>query len=149
MKAKRDNFAEVIFDAKSENEAFARIVVAGFVMPLDPTMDELNELKTIVSEAVTNCIIHGYENKGGLIKMTIESYQKEVTLTVIDYGKGIENLERAKELFYTTKPEEERSGMGLTIMEIFSDEFYINSKIGEGTVVKIKKILDYSKEKYA
>ncbi len=149
MKVKRDNYAEVVFEAISENEAFARIVVAGFIMPLDPTIDQLNELKTIVSEAVTNCIIHGYENKGGKIKLIIESFQNEVTLTVIDYGKGIEDLNKAKELFYTTKPEEERSGMGLTIMEIFADEFYISSKVGEGTIIKIKKNIDVPKEQYA
>ncbi len=149
MKQKRDNYAEIIFDAISENEAFARIIVAGFIMPLDPTIDQLNELKTIVSEAVTNCIIHGYENRGGKIKLTLESYHNEVTITVVDYGKGIEDLNRAKELFYTSKPEEERSGMGLTIMEIFSDEFHIHSKMGEGTIIKIKKNLDYTKEKYA
>jgi stage II sporulation protein AB (anti-sigma F factor) len=149
MKSKRNNYAEVIFDAISENEAFARIIVAGFVMPLDPTIDEINELKTIVSEAVTNSIIHAYENKGGKIKLIIESYINEITITVIDYGKGIEDLNRAKELFYTTKPEEERSGMGLTIMEIFADEFYISSKIGEGTIIKIKKYLHYANELYA
>jgi len=149
MKLKRDNYAEVVFEAISENEAFARIVVAGFIMPLDPTIDQLNELKTIVSEAVTNCVIHAYENKGGKIKLIMESYQNEITLTVIDYGKGIDDLNKAKELFYTSKPEEERSGMGLTIMEIFSDEFYISSKVGEGTIIKIKKSIEYTKEKYA
>ncbi len=149
MKSKRSNYAEVTFDAISENEAFARMVVAAFIMPLDPTIDQLNELKTIISEAVTNSIIHGYEHKEGKVKIILESYQNEIIMTVIDYGKGIEDLNRAKELFYTSKPEEERSGMGLTIMEIFSDEFYISSKVGEGTVIKIKKRLDCSNEKYA
>lgn len=149
MKLKRDNYAEVVFEATSENEAFARIVVAGFIMPLDPTIDQLNELKTIVSEAVTNSVIHAYENKGGKIKLIIESHKNEITLTVIDYGKGIDDLSKAKELFYTSKPEEERSGMGLTIMEIFADEFYISSKIGEGTIIKIKKSIEYAQEQYA
>ncbi|QVK16999.1 anti-sigma F factor [Mycoplasmatota bacterium] len=149
MKLKRDNYAEIVFEATSENEAFARIVVAGFIMPLDPTIDQLNELKTIVSEAVTNSVIHAYENKGGKIKLIIENYQNEITLTVIDYGKGIEDLTKAKELFYTSKPEEERSGMGLTIMEIFADEFYISSKVGEGTIIKIKKTITYPQEQYA
>ncbi|HEY8364291.1 MAG TPA: anti-sigma F factor [Haloplasmataceae bacterium] len=149
MKSKRDNYAEVVFDAISENEAFARIIVAGFVMPLDPTLDKLNELKTIVSEAVTNSIIHAYDHKGGQIRLLMEAFRNEVYLTIIDYGKGIEDINRAKELFYTTKPEEERSGMGLTIMEIFSDEFYISSKLGEGTIIKVKKILNHSLEKYA
>jgi len=140
------NYAEVVFDALSQNEAFARMVVAGFVMPLDPTIDELNELKTIVSEAVTNSIIHGYENKKGKVKMVMEYENEWITLTIIDYGKGIEDVNKARELFYTSKPEEERSGMGLTIMEIFSDEFYISSKIGEGTIVKVKKKLTCSCE---
>ncbi|MDF2700651.1 MAG: anti-sigma factor [Haloplasmataceae bacterium] len=146
MKNKRDNYAEVTFEAISENEAFARIVVAGFIMPLDPTIDQLNELKTIVSEGVTNSVIHAYDSKGGKIKLILESYQNDVTVTIIDYGKGIEDINKARELFYTSKPEEERSGMGLTLMEVFSDEFYMSSKVGEGTVIKIKKSLELSKE---
>lgn len=145
MKIKRDNYAEIEFEAISENEAFARIIVAGFVMSLDPTLDQLNELKTIVSEAVTNSIIHGYDNKGGKIKLSLEYFENEITINIIDYGKGIDDLNKAKELFYTSKPDEERSGMGLTIMEIFADEFYISSKLNEGTIVKIKKRLELSK----
>jgi stage II sporulation protein AB (anti-sigma F factor) len=149
LKQHRDNYCEVVFEAISENEAFSRIVVAGFVMHLDPTLDELNELKTIVSEAVTNSIIHGYESKGGKIKLALETYKNEVSITIIDYGKGIVDIDKAKELFYTTKPEEERSGMGLTIMEIFADDFTVTSKLGEGTTIKVKKKLNVSKEKYA
>lgn len=147
--AKVDNYAELVFDAISENEAFARVVVSGFIMPLDPTLDQINELKTIVSEAVTNCVIHAYENKGGKIKLILETVQNEVSMTIIDYGKGIEDVNKAKEMFYTSKPEEERMGMGLTIMECFADEFNISSKVGEGTVIKIKKRLELTKEKYA
>ena len=149
MKLKRDNYAEVLFDAVSENEAFARIIVSGFIMPLDPTIDQLNELKTIVSEAVTNAIIHAYDNKGGKIKLSMEYYQDEVSITIVDYGKGIEDVTKAKELFYTSKPDQERSGMGLTIMEIFADEFYITSHPGEGTIIRIKKRIEHSEEKYA
>jgi len=146
MKKQRQNYAEVIFEARSENEAFARIIVAGFILPLDPTIDQLNELKTIVSEAVTNSIIHAYDNQNGKIKLILEyDSHNEVTLQIIDYGKGIEDINKAKELFYTSKPDEERSGMGLTIMEIFSDECYISSKLGEGTIVKVIKRLELNK----
>lgn len=145
---KRENHAEILFDAISENEAFARIVVSGFIMPFDPTIDQLNEFKTIVSEAVTNCVIHAYENKGGKIKLILDSYDNEVDMTIIDYGKGIDDINKAKELFYTSKPEEERTGMGLTIMEVFSDEFYIHSKLGEGTIIKLKKRIAICQEEY-
>lgn len=149
MRKKFDNYCEVVFDAVSENEAFSRMVVSGFVVNLDPTLDELNELKTIVSEAVTNSIIHGYESKGGKIKLTIGYIGNEVHLTIVDYGKGIPDINKAKELFYTTKPSEERSGMGLTIIEVFSDEFYISSNQNEGTIIKIKKKMDINKANYA
>ncbi len=145
----RENHAEIIFDAISENEAFARIVVSGFIMPIDPTIDQLNEFKTIVSEAVTNCVIHAYENKGGKIKLILDCYDNEITMAIIDYGNGIGDIDQAKELFYTSKPEEERTGMGLTIMEVFSDEFYIHSKLGEGTIVKVKKHIINSQQEYA
>lgn len=146
---KYDNYCEVVFDALSENESFARMVVAGFVVHLDPALDELNELKTAVSEAVTNSIIHGYESKGGIIKLTIGIIKTDVYVTVTDYGKGIPDVAKARELFYTTMPSEERSGMGLTIIEAFSSEFYISSKPNEGTTVKIKKSFQLNQVNYA
>jgi stage II sporulation protein AB (anti-sigma F factor) len=149
MKNKFDNYCEVLFDAVSENESFARLVVSGFVVHLDPTLDELNELKTAVSEAVTNAIIHGYDNKGGKVKLTVGYKDSDIYVTITDYGKGIVDLDKARELFYTTRPHEERSGMGLTIIEAFSDEFYISSKPDEGTTVKIKKTFMENQVNYA
>jgi stage II sporulation protein AB (anti-sigma F factor) len=146
---KYDNYSEVIFDAISENESYARMIVSSFVVHLDPTIDELNELKTAVSEAVTNSIIHGYDHKGGTIKLTIGYKGRDVFVTIIDFGKGIEDVTRACELFYTTKPSEERSGMGLTIIEAFSDEFQIKSKPNEGTIIKIKKTFVDNRVNYA
>ena len=125
--------------SKSQNEAFARVVVGAFASQLDPTIEEIADVKTAVSEAVTNCIIHGYENSQGLI--TIKANIKDNTLEVeiIDHGKGIENIEEAREPLYTSKPELERSGMGFTVMETFMDSLKVNSKIGEGTTVIMTK----------
>ena len=134
------------FRALSQNESFARVTVAAFVAQLDPTVDELTEIKTVVSEAVTNAIIHGYENNPeGLIdiRVTIEGHLVEMTIT--DYGVGIENIEIAKQPLYTTKPELERSGMGFTIMENFTDEMTVESERGKGTTVRLKKQLSTTK----
>lgn len=146
---KYDNYCEVIFDAKSENESFARMVVAGFVVHLDPRMDDLDELKTSVSEAVTNAIIHAYDNKGGTIKMTIGIINMDVYVTITDYGKGIEDIKQAKEIFFTTRPEEERSGMGFMIMEAFSDDFQIISEPKKGTTIQIRKRFKIGQVNYA
>ena len=127
--------------SKSANEAFARIAVAAFVSQIDPTIEELADIKTAVSEAVTNSIIHGYEEKEGIIYITCTLKNREVTIEVKDNGIGIENIEIAKEPLYTTKPELERSGMGFTIMESFMDEVKIESIIGMGTKVTMKKTI--------
>ena len=127
--------------SKSANEAFARIAVAAFVSQIDPTIDELADIKTAVSEAVTNSIIHGYEEKEGIIYITCILKNREITIEVKDNGIGIENIEMAKEPLYTSKPELERSGMGFTIMESFMDEVKIESIIGMGTKVTMKKII--------
>lgn len=140
---KYDNYCEVVFDAISTNVAFARMVVSGFVLSLDPTVDMLSELKTVVSEAVTNAIIHGYENRGGRVKMTIGIKDYDVYVTITDYGRGIPDVKQACELFFTTAKGEERSGMGLTIMEAFSDEFSIESQPGQGTTIKVKKCFSH------
>lgn len=132
---------ELTFSSVSENESFARTTVASFISQIDPTLDELTEIKTVVSEAVTNAIIHGYEEKRDG-RITIEctiSQDDEVTIKVIDYGVGIKNIEKAKEPLYTSKPQLERSGMGFSIMESFMDYLVINSTVGVGTTVIMKK----------
>ena len=123
-----ENEARVFFTAKSENEGFARLFAAGFLTQLDPTISEMTDVKTAVCEAVTNAIIHGYEEKGGLVE-------------IADTGKGIENIERAREPLYTSKPEMERSGMGFTIMETFMEKVRIESRIGVGTRIFMEKTL--------
>ena len=114
-----ENEARVFFTAKSENEGFARLFAAGFLTQLDPTISEMTDVKTAVSEAVTNAIIHGYEEKGGLVELFCGYIGRKIYIEIADTGKGIENIERAREPLYTSKPEMERSGMGFTIMETF------------------------------
>lgn len=136
------NEMKLEFSAVSQNEAFARVSVGAFVAQIDPTMDELTEIKTVVSEAVTNAIIHGYEeNPNGKITIIARIEDDSIELSVSDSGRGIENIEQAKEPLFTTKPELERSGMGFTIMENFMDEVEITSKVGAGTTVYMKKRL--------
>lgn len=144
-----DNFMKVQFAARSENESFARVVVASFVTRLDPTMDELNDLKTVVSEAVTNCIIHGYDSDpNGVVTISASIEHETVHLTVEDEGRGIEDLELAQQPLYTSKPELERSGMGFTIMENFMDEFEVTSEPGRGTSITMKKTIVSKKALY-
>lgn len=134
-----ENEMKLEFISKSNNEAFARITVAAFVSQLDPTIEELSDIKTAVSEAVTNSIVHGYEDKRGLINLKCKIHENEVFIEVSDNGKGIENIEMAKQPLYTTKPNLERSGMGFTIMESFMDELNVESVLGVGTKVTMKK----------
>ncbi|MGN0383455.1 MAG: anti-sigma F factor [Eubacterium sp.] len=129
------------FDSKSENEALARISAASFVTGLDPTLEELADIKTAVSEAVTNAIIHGYDGMDGTVLMEGEIKGKEITITIKDEGIGIEDIEKAKEPLFTTKPEMERSGMGFIFMEVFMDELNVISAPGEGTTVIMKKTI--------
>lgn len=130
------------FTAISENESFARVTVAAFVAQLDPTLDELTEIKTVVSEAVTNSIIHGYENSGkGKVKIRAAIEDGTVTLIISDQGVGIKNVEEAKQPLFTTKPELERSGMGFTIMENFMDHVEIETEEGKGTTIYMTKEL--------
>lgn len=135
------NEASLVFDAKIENEPFARCVVASFVARLNPTMDELVEIQTIVSEAVANAIIHGYENKEGKVDMKLVLDKRTLYITIKDEGLGIEDISKALQPLYTTKAHLERSGMGMTIMESLADDFKITSKLGEGTCVTIVKEL--------
>ena len=138
---KMENKMKLEFGSKSTNEAFARVSVAAFVVQLDPTIEELADIKTAVSEAVTNSIIHGYEEKEGIIKISCKLTQNLLEIEISDAGKGIEDINKARELLYTSKPEQERSGMGFTIMESFMDEVEIESTIGVGTKIVMKKTL--------
>jgi len=135
-----DNKMSIEFVSKSQNEGFARVAVAAFVAQLDPTVDEINDVKTAVSEAVTNSIIHGYENKeDGLVRIDAEINENEVTLVISDNGTGIDDIGQAMEPLYTSRPDLERSGMGFTVMETFMDELKVESEKGIGTKVVVKK----------
>ncbi|HZG72861.1 MAG TPA: anti-sigma F factor [Chondromyces sp.] len=130
------------FSALSQNESFARVSVAAFIAQLDPTMDELTEIKTVVSEAVTNAIIHGYENNpAGIVYISVLIEDGTVDLMIRDEGVGIRDIEEARQPLFTTKPELERSGMGFTIMENFMDEIEVTSHQGMGTTIRLKKHL--------
>lgn len=139
MKNEIDNEMKLEFISKSSNEAFARISVAAFASQLDPTIEELADIKTAVSEAVTNCIIHGYDKKPGIVKVFARLIGNEIFIEVSDKGKGIENVDMAKEPLYTTKPNLERSGMGFTIMDSFMDNLEVESVVGLGTKVTMSK----------
>lgn len=139
MKSRYDNEMELNFLSKSNNEAFARITVAAFAAQLDPTIEELADIKTAVSEAVTNCIIHGYEDTEGIVKVKATLLDNVIEIEISDNGKGIEDIELARKPLYTTKGNLERSGMGFTIMESFMDEVEIHSVVGIGTKITMKK----------
>ena len=141
----RQNQMKIIFDAKSINEAFARMAVASFMTQLNPTLEEIADIKTAVSEAVTNSIIHGYdEDESKFVHIKCEIEDKEITIIVEDFGNGIEDLEMAMQPLYTSKPELERSGMGFTVMESFMDEVEVSSNKNEGTRIVMKKKIDSS-----
>ena len=142
-----NNEMKLEFISKSSNEAFARVAFAAFASQLDPTIEELADIKTAVSEAVTNCIIHGYEKKQGVVKISSWLTENEIIIEISDKGKGIENIEMAKEPLYTTKPNLERSGMGFTIMESFMDKVDVESVVGLGTKVTMSKIIKPKEEK--
>lgn len=134
-----NNYMKLEFLSKSNNESFSRVVVAAFASQLDPTLEELSDIKTAVSEAVTNAIIHGYEYGDGTIIIESSISGNTIEIIVRDSGKGIDDLEVAMEPFYTSKPNLERSGMGFTVMETFMDSLDVESVEGEGTVVKMTK----------
>ena len=127
--------------SRSENENFARNAVAAFVLPLNPTLSELSDIKTAVSEAVTNCIVHAYPGTEDWITLDCETDANTLHITVSDSGKGIEDLAQALTPFYTSLPGEERSGMGFTIMQTFMTGFSVTSAPGKGTTVKMSKTL--------
>ena len=135
------NNMEVKFKAIVENEAFARSVVASFILPLNPSIDELEDIKTAVNEAITNVIVHAYPNKSGYVTMKISTEGNLVKISINDNGIGIKDIERALTPFYTSKPNEERSGMGFTVMESFMDKLEVKSNKAGVTVSMIKEIL--------
>lgn len=135
------NSMKLNIEAKSQNESFARSVVAGFYIQINPTLEQVEDLKTAVSEAVTNCIVHAYEGcQQGAIDIACELYQDKITVVITDYGKGIENVAKAMEPFYTTGAEGERSGMGFTVMQAFCDKVEVVSKKGLTQVTLTKKV---------
>ncbi|MDD6762466.1 MAG: anti-sigma F factor [Clostridiales bacterium] len=140
------NNMKIIFPAIPENESLARTVCAAFVLELDPTVEEMSEIRTAVSEAVTNSVIHGYNGSGGDIEIDAELDGRTVTYTIKDNGCGIENIEKAKEPLYTGSSDSERSGMGFSIMEAFMDKLEVESMPGEGTVVKLVKKIEADDE---
>ena len=135
------NEIKVEFESLSVNEGLARSIAAVFVSYLNPTLEELADIKTAVSEAVTNSIIHGYDNRIGKIYVSCIKQNQQIQIEVVDYGKGIEDVGKAKEPFYTTRPELERSGMGFAFMEAFMDDVEVDSAPGQGTTVRIVKQL--------
>lgn len=141
VKQKINNWMQMSFEAVSENEGLARIAVASFVTALNPTMEELADIKTAVSEAVTNSIIHGYEEEKGTIVLRCRLRGDLLEVEVEDQGKGIADIDQAMEPLFTSKPEKDRSGMGFSFMEAFMDDLEVSSVLGMGTLVKMKKKL--------
>lgn len=141
------NHMQVIFDAESVNESLARMVVTAFMTDMNPTLEQVSDVKTAVSEAVTNAIIHGYENKEDSVELCCDRDGQQLIVTVEDHGVGIADVERARNPFYTTKPELERSGMGFTFMEAFMDKVEVCSQLGVGTKVVMWKYIERDSEK--
>ena len=135
------NSMEIKFKAIAENEAFARNVVANFILPLNPSLSELEDIKTAVNEAITNVIVHAYPDKSGYVTMKITTNDNKIEISISDNGVGIQDIERALTPFYTSKPNEERSGMGFTVMESFMDKLEVkNNK--EGLTVSMVKMIE-------
>ena len=137
----QNNEMEIRFDSRSENEGFARVSVASFLTQLNPTVEEVADVKTAVSEAVTNAIIHGYEQRVETVRIHCSIENQLFTVEISDRGKGIANVEKAMEPMFKTKPEDDRSGMGFSFMEAFMDTVEVESKVGEGTSVKMTKTI--------
>lgn len=134
-----NNYMKLEIPAKSTNEAFVRATVGAFAGQIDPTIEELSDIKTAVSEGVTNAIIHGYESMGGIINIICRIEDNIIEIIIKDFGVGITDIEKAREPLYTSKPDEERSGMGFTVMETFMDTLIIESSFGEGTKLTMRK----------
>lgn len=136
------NEMTLLFKSHLENEAFARTSAVAFLMPLNPSVEDIMEMKTMMAEAIVNCMIHGYEgDEEGMIRLHIMYEEREVSITISDEGCGIEDVDLAMQPLYTTKEHLERSGMGMTIMQTFADEFHVTSTLGKGTTISIKKTL--------
>lgn len=133
------NEMQTTFLSVAENESFARVVIAAFSVQLSPTVSEIADIKTAVSEAVTNAIVHGYEGTRGMVTLRASILDHVLTIEVQDSGKGIPNIEQAMEPFFTTHPEQERSGMGFAVMQTFMDELHVESSLGKGTTVSMSK----------
>lgn len=136
-----DNYFKLEFDAKNVNESFARSVVAMFCTELKPTLSEINDIKTAVSEAVTNSIVHGYENKGGRIVLEVGLSGNAVDIKVTDTGIGISDIDMALQPFFTTKSSEEHSGMGFTLMDSFMNNLDVSANQPNGLVVHMRKVI--------
>ena len=142
----RDNKMVLEVESRSCNEGLARIAVAAFSTQLNPTLEEVADIKTAVSEAITNCIVHAYQKETDMITIECSRFQRELTVVVQDKGKGIEDVEKAMQPLFTTKPEQDRSGMGFAFMEAFMDEVLVESSLGEGTTVTMKKKIGRQKD---
>lgn len=133
------NHVKIEFEAKDINVKFARIAVAAFITEMDPTVDEAEDVKTAVSEAVTNAIVHGYDGGDGMIYMECFSFDNTVMVSICDHGCGIDDIKKAREPLFTTKAEDERSGLGFTVMESFMDSLHIESQKNRGTTITMSK----------
>ena len=142
----RDNKMVLEVESRSCNEGLARIAVAAFSTQLNPTLEEVADIKTAVSEAITNCIVHAYQKETDMITIECSRFQRELTVVVQDKGKGIEDVEKAMQPLFTTKPEQDRSGMGFAFMEAFMDEVLVESRLGEGTTGTMKKTIGRQKD---
>lgn len=138
----QQNHMQVLFDAKSENEGLARMVVTAFMAEMNPTLEQIADVKTAVSEAVTNAIIHGYDNEEESVSLCCDRDGQQLVISIEDHGVGIEDIDQAMQPFYTTKPQLERSGMGFAFMEAFMDKLEVRSKVGEGTKVVMWKYIE-------
>ena len=143
---KHTNEMELVFDSRPVNEGFARVSVAAFMTQLNPTLEEVSDVKTAVSEAVTNALIHGYDGKVKKIMIRCWIEGQTLYVEIRDEGKGIENVEKAMEPLFTTRPELDRSGMGFAFMEAFMDNVYVESELGKGTLVRMKKTIGKGRE---
>ena len=141
MEEKKKNHMHLCFDARSNNESFARMAVTAFISEMNPTLEQIADVKTAVSEAVTNAIVHGYSDENKQVEIICDQAGNQLVIMVVDHGVGIEDVEKAMQPFYTSKPEMERSGMGFAFMESFMDDLEVVSEPGKGTVVRmIKKV---------
>ena len=138
---KFDNEMYVEFVSESVNEGLARMIVSAFTLPLNPNMEEMSDLKTAVSEAVTNAIIHGYQGKSGIVKMRLGRKENTIYIDVIDEGCGIKNVKQAMEPLFTRREDMDRSGMGFAFMEAFTDELVVQSEPGKGTKIHMQKLI--------